>query len=94
MEMLETKDRSQGPKSDRLKHAGHVRHGMKDKETTPDLHTLMIGNFRRRFWISLIITIPILLLSPMIQMFLGSADVLRFPGSLYIPFSLSSIVFF
>ncbi len=36
-------------------------------------HAMMVADFRRRFWISLIITIPILLLSPLIQRFLGLA---------------------
>ncbi len=54
----------------------------------------MVEDFRKRFWISLIVTIPILLLSPMIQEFLGLEEALRFPGSQYLLFLLSSFVFF
>ena len=54
----------------------------------------MVADFRRRFWISLVITIPILLLSPMIQGFLGLREALSFPGELYLLFALSSFVFF
>lgn len=53
-----------------------------------------VADFRKRFWISLIITVPILALSPMIQQFLGLGERLRFPGDAYISFVLSSIVFF
>src|SRR3974377_2011855 len=36
----------------------------------PHNHHAMIADYRRRFWVSLIITIPILILSPVIQQFL------------------------
>ncbi|RSL33309.1 copper-translocating P-type ATPase [Salibacterium salarium] len=61
-------------------HHGHHNHGE------------MIADFKKRFYISLILTIPILALSPMIQMFLGV--VWTFAGDLYILFSLSTVVFF
>ena len=34
-------------------------------------HAAMIADFRRRFWVSLVLTAPILAFSPMIQRFLG-----------------------
>lgn len=64
-------------------HGGHGNH-----------HAMMVADFRRRFWISLIISIPILLLSPMIQIFLGLEGAIAFPGDSYILFVLSSAVFF
>lgn len=57
-----------------------------------DHHRMMIEDFKRRFWISLILTIPILALSPMIQGLLGVEWV--FPGSDYVLFALSTIVYF
>ena len=36
-----------------------------------DHHAMMIRDFRLRFWVSLIITVPILVLSPMIQELAG-----------------------
>ncbi|RKY90418.1 MAG: heavy metal translocating P-type ATPase, partial [Ignavibacteriae bacterium] len=54
----------------------------------------MIADYKKRFWISLGLTIPILLLSPMIQKFLGLDENLAFAGSQYVLFALSSIVFF
>ena len=36
-----------------------------------DHHAVMIGDFKKRFWISLILTIPVLLLSEMIQHWLA-----------------------
>lgn len=56
-------------------------------------HAHMVADFRHRFWISLTISVPVLLLSPMIQSFLGLREALRFPGDLYVLFSLSSFVF-
>ncbi len=57
-------------------------------------HAMMVADFRRRFWISLIISIPILILSPLIQKFLGIEGSLSFPGVSYVLFALSSVVFF
>jgi P-type Cu2+ transporter len=57
-----------------------------------DHHKMMIEDFKKRFWISLILSIPVLVLSPMIQEFLGFE--IGFKGSLYVLFGLASIVFF
>ena len=60
-------------------HAGH------------DHHAMMIADFRKRFYVVLILTIPIMLLSTMIQHWLGVHW--QFAGSQYILFALSTIVF-
>ncbi len=54
----------------------------------------MVADFRKRFWISLVITIPILLLSPLIAGFLGIEQAVSFPGQIYVLFILASAVFF
>ncbi len=60
-------------------HAGHNHHAM------------MIDDFRKRFYVVLFLTIPIMLLSEMIQHFIGVDW--QFTGSKYILFALSTIVF-
>jgi len=57
-----------------------------------DHHAMMINDFKKRFWISLILTVPILLLSEMIQHWLGFE--IKFPGDKYVLLSLSSFIFF
>ena len=57
-----------------------------------DHHKMMIEDFKKRFWISLVLTIPILVFSPIIQGFLGFDWLL--PGNAYILFGLSTIVYF
>ena len=57
-----------------------------------DHHAMMINDFKKRFWISLILTVPILLLSEMIQHWL--AFEIKFPGDKYVLLSLSSFTFF
>lgn len=72
-----------------MEHEGHEKH--KDHS---DHHAHMVSDFRRRFWVSLIVTIPVLFLSPMIQKFFGIREGIRFTGDLYLLFGLSSFVFF
>ena len=67
---------------------GHSEHmGMSEH----DHHAMMIADFKKRFYVVAAFTIPILLLSPMIQHFMGVNW--QFPGSSYILFALSSVVF-
>lgn len=57
-----------------------------------DHHKMMIEDFKKRFWVSLILTIPILVLSSMIQDFFGYS--LNVPYNSYILLVLSSVVYF
>ncbi len=52
-----------------------------------------IEDFKNRFWISLVLTLPILVLSPMLQTLVGVRGAIRFPGDIYVLFVLSSAVF-
>ena len=54
-------------------------------------HAMMIADFKKRFYVVLVLTVPIMLLSTMIQRFMGVSW--QFTGSAYILFALSSIVF-
>lgn len=53
-----------------------------------------VEDFKRRFYISLSFTIPILALSPLIQKVLGLSDLFRFPGDKLVLWALSSCVYF
>jgi len=57
-----------------------------------DHHKMMIEDFKKRFWVSLILTIPVLILSPMIQGFFGYS--LSVPGNPYVLMALSSVIYF
>ncbi len=52
-----------------------------------------IEDFRRRFWICLALTVPILALTPLIQGLLGLKGALAFPGDRYVLFAFSTLVF-
>ena len=67
-------------------HETHVSH-----EHNHDHHAMMVEDFKKRFFISIFLTIPILILSPMIQMFMG-VD-FRFNGDTLLLFALSTILF-
>jgi Cu2+-exporting ATPase len=57
-----------------------------------DHHKMMVKDFRKRFWVCTIVSIPILFFSPMIQGFFGYDYLL--PGNPYILFALSSFIYF
>jgi Cu2+-exporting ATPase len=71
---------------DSYKGAEHQSH-----EGHHDHHTMMVKDFKRRFLISLVLLVPILALSPMIQEFFDLN--LRFSGDLYILLTLSTLLF-
>ena len=57
-------------------------------------HAMMVADFRKRFWISLAATVPVLIMSPMIQSFFGMEGALAFTGDSYALWGLSSFIFF
>lgn len=77
-------------------HQNHEEHDHNDHDHGNHDHTehhkMMIKDFRRRFWISLAVTIPILVLSPMIQGVLGYE--ITFQWADYVLFALSAFIFF
>jgi Cu2+-exporting ATPase len=54
----------------------------------------MVADYRRRFWIALALTVPILLLSPAGAHGLGVIGAIAFPGSHLVLLALSSAVYF
>ncbi|MCF8239276.1 MAG: heavy metal translocating P-type ATPase [Saprospiraceae bacterium] len=74
------------------KHHQHSEQNNHDEHNHMDHHRMMIQDFKKRLWLSLILTLPILLLSPMIQNVLGLNW--AFNGDRYLLFSLSSIIYF
>lgn len=59
-----------------------------------DHHAHMVDDFKRRFFVSLGLTLPILVLSPLLQNFFKVREQLSFTGDEYILFGLSTFVFF
>src|SRR5690606_13855567 len=65
----------------------HHEHGHEGHD-----HASMINDFKKRFWVSLIVSIPVILLSEMIQHWFGYK--IAFPGDRYVLAVLSSFIFF
>ncbi len=57
-------------------------------------HSGMVADYRRRFWVCLALTVPILLLSPAGMHGFGFIGAITFPGSLLVLLILSSAVYF
>jgi P-type Cu2+ transporter len=82
---------------------GHSGHAMEPRERAHPVgheaghghdHGAMIADFRRRFWTSLALTVPVLALSPMIQHWLGVEEAWAFPGDRFLLLGLSSVIYF
>jgi len=70
----------------------HSMQGHKKHHPSAEHHKMMMKDFKKRFVVSTALTIPILLLSPLIQRFLGFT--FAFAGDRYVLFALSAIVYF
>ena len=82
-----------------MDHSSHMAGIERDKNVKPDYeegynkhagHSL--ENFKRKFYISLILTVPVLLLSPFIQGLLNIS--IKFSGDSLVLFLISSFIFF
>ncbi|HEV8284127.1 MAG TPA: copper-translocating P-type ATPase [Chitinophagaceae bacterium] len=71
--------------------AMHMEHNPPMGHAGHDHHNTMIADFKKRFFIVLILTIPVMLLSEMIQHWLNIH--ISFNGSEYILLTLSSVIF-
>ena len=75
--------------------AGHMgpmpAAGPPSHKAPPHGHAAMLRDYRDRFVVSVVLTVPILLLSPLIQSFLGFE--LSFPGDSLVLFLLSTVVY-
>ncbi|MGI9014405.1 MAG: hypothetical protein ACR2GY_09170 [Phycisphaerales bacterium] len=70
------------PESD---HAHHDHHSH---------HDHMVADFRQRFWVSLVLTVPVIALAPMIQRLVGLEESLHFPGDSFVQFAFATAVYF
>lgn len=55
-------------------------------------HRMMIRDFKKRFYVSVVLTVPVLALSPLIQQFFGFT--FGFPGDGVVVFGLATVIFF
>src|SRR5215204_4508249 len=76
-------------------HKQHQHHGSSNKTDNTSGHDKHAGHhtqdFLKRFWICLILTVPILLLSEMIQHWFGFH--ISFPGAKYVLLLLGTVVY-
>ncbi|MBW6474951.1 MAG: HAD-IC family P-type ATPase, partial [Anaerolineaceae bacterium] len=91
-------------KSDKNQHQEHHHHNEHspdqhaDHNKSKEHHKKHVNHsgheqmFRKRFWWSLLLSIPVLIYSPLIQRFLNFTAP-DFPGSIWIPFVFSLIIF-
>lgn len=87
----------QNMNNEKMNHTGHNHKHIAAQVNTNkpsdghDHHSMMIVDLRTRFLVCMVITIPILILSPMIQMLIGVN--LRFQGDSYLLAAISTALF-
>lgn len=79
-------------KEEHAHHSTDMEHNAPMGHPGHDHHAMMISDFRKRFYVVLILTIPVMLLSPMIQHWMNVHW--EFTGSQFLLAGLSTIVFF
>jgi Cu2+-exporting ATPase len=57
-------------------------------------HGNMVADYQRRFWVSLVLTIPVLILSPMVRDFVGQGMAPLFAAEERVALVLSSVIYF
>lgn len=57
-------------------------------------HGDMVADYRRRFWVSLVLTVPVLILSPMVRDFVGQGMAPLFAAEEWVALALSSVIYF
>jgi len=89
-------DRERGDElqPDRGEDVDGERHSRGGKDGEHEHHAHMVADFRRRFWVSLVLTVPVLALAPLIQRFLGVEGIIDFPGASYVQFAFATAVYF
>lgn len=84
-------DRSESGHGHRRDH-DHGGHGNGGDGDHSGHHAQMVDDFRRRFWISLVATAPVLVLSPMLQRLTGLTE-LSFPGQAWVQLAFASFIY-
>lgn len=79
-------------KEEHTHHTAQADHNAPKEHPGHDHHAMMINDFRKRFYVVLILTVPVMLLSPMIQHWMNVHW--EFTGSQYLLAGLSTVVFF
>ena len=69
-----------------------AEYGRHSETSSHGHHGHMVADFRRRFWISLALTLPVVALSEVVQAFIGVR--FRFSGDQYIQLAFASAIYF
>lgn len=82
-------EKDQSSSYNRSKSHDHVKHHSRTNH-----HMHMVEDFKNRFWVSLFLTLPILILSPLVHKYLKFTAIFQFQSSIYVLFLLSTVIFF
>ncbi|MEE4165751.1 MAG: hypothetical protein V2I35_07125, partial [Desulfocapsaceae bacterium] len=67
---------------DKEQSSGKEEHHQDNGESHESHHAAMVRDFKRRFFVSVALTVPLALLSPMLRSLVGMEEAFRLPGHL------------
>jgi len=82
-ENVNSNDSGSDQHSDNSEHDNHASH-----------HEHMVQDFKRRFFVSLALTVPLAILSPMLRSLIGFGDEVFFSGHMLVMLGLATAIFF
>jgi Cu2+-exporting ATPase len=82
----------QQPSAEKAGNHGHQGQGGHEGHDHNEHHRMMIRDFRRRFYITVVLSVPVLALADLIQQALGYR--FTFPGASNMVFALATVIFF
>ena len=71
----------------------HENHHSSNSHDHASHHEHMVQDFRHRFWVSLVLTVPVLALSPMFKALVGLENWFCFSGEMYVLLAVSTAIF-
>ncbi len=85
-------DHKQNDRSDDRDH--HGKEGEQGKDDHSGHHEHMVRDFKRRFFVSMALTVPLVIMSPMLRSLIGLGDEVFFSGHMLVMLALATAIFF
>jgi P-type Cu2+ transporter len=80
--------------NDKYQHDDHKKNERGDDHDHSGHHEHMVKDFKRRFFVSMALTVPLVIMSPMLRSLIGLGDEVFFSGHMLVMLALATAIFF